>query len=426
MKTSIIYPFLFFILFALPIVAQDRTTINASNSEISDNLDLRAIASIFGDAKDLEDFERQLNDPKIQISNLDLNDDNQVDYLRVIESIDRNAHLIVVQAVLGRDIYQDVATIEVEKDRNNQVQVQVVGDVYMYGHNYVYEPIYVATPIIYSSFWIPTYRPYCSIWYWNYYPTFYYAWTPCPVFRYRNNIGLHINFNHHYNYVNYRSCHRAVALYEGRRSNYCERTAPNRGFAYRNNNVKNRYELDRTRTVNNLSTRNDLAYTGRNENRKNEYSSREIKTSRNSSYDIKATPTRNSTSTRNNERGRSNSFTSSGNSISKTGPRQFNENGRQVALSGTRTSIHSNIPNTSNEVVRQYPSNGSRNMQSNSEYKPNRIPETRNGNSYQNSPSKNNSRMENTRSNFSQSRKESNSKSENTGRQNNAYTSRRG
>ena len=426
MKTSIIYPVLFFILFALPIVAQDRTTINASNSEISDNLDLRAIASIFGDAKDLEDFERQLNDPKIQISNLDLNDDNQVDYLRVIESIDENAHLIVVQAVLGRDIYQDVATIEVEKVRNNQIQVQVVGDVYMYGHNYIYEPVYVATPIIYSSFWIPTYRPYCSIWYWNYYPTFYYAWTPCSVFRYRNNIGLHINFNHHYNYVNYRSCHRAVALYEGRRSNYCERTAPNRGFAYRNNNVKNRYELDRTRTVKNLSTRNDLAYTGRNENRKNEYSSREIKTSRNSYYDIKATPTRNSTSTRNNERGRSNSFTSSGNSISKTGPRQFNENGRQVALSGTRTSIHSNIPNTSNEVVRQYPSNGSRNMQSNSEYKPNRIPETRNGNSYQNSPSKNNSRMENTRSNFSQSRKESNSRSENTGRQNSAYTSRRG
>jgi hypothetical protein len=426
MKTSIIYPVLFFILFALPIVAQDRTTINATSSEISDNLDLRAIASIFGDAKDLEDFERQLNDPKIQISNLDLNDDNQVDYLRVIESVDGNAHLIVVQAVLGRDIYQDVATIEVEKDRNNQVQVQVVGDVYMYGHNYIYEPVYVTAPIIYSTFWISTYRPYCSMWYWNYYPTFYYAWTPCPVFRYRNNIGLYINFNHHYNYVNYRSCHRAVALYEGRRSNYCERTAPNRGFAYRNNNVKNRYELDRTRTVKNLSTRNDVAYTSRNENRKNEYSSREIKTSRNNSYDIKATPTRNSTSTRNNEQERSNSFTSSRNSISKTAPRQFNENGRQVASSGTRNSIRSTISNTSNEGVRQDASNGSRNMQSNSEYKPNRISETRNRNSYQNSPSKNNSRIENTRSNSSQSRKETNSRSENTGRQNNTYTSRRG
>ena len=60
--------------------AQDRTTVNATSSEISDNLDLRAIASIFGDSRDLEDFENRLNDPKTQISNLDLNNDNQVDY----------------------------------------------------------------------------------------------------------------------------------------------------------------------------------------------------------------------------------------------------------------------------------------------------------------------------------------------------------
>jgi hypothetical protein len=84
MKTKIIISACFAFLFASPLLAQDRTTVNATNSEISDNLDLRAIASVFGDAKNLEDFERQLNDPKIQISNLDLNDDNQVDYLRII------------------------------------------------------------------------------------------------------------------------------------------------------------------------------------------------------------------------------------------------------------------------------------------------------------------------------------------------------
>ena len=175
MKTKIMISACFAFLFASPILAQDRTTVNATSSEISDNLDLRAIASIFGDAKNLDVFERQLNDPKIQISNLDLNDDNQVDYLRVIESVEENTHLIIVQAVLGRDTFQDVATIEVERDRNNQVQVQVVGDVYMYGQNYIYEPVYVSTPIIYTTFWTPRYRPYCSAWYWNYYPTYYYV-----------------------------------------------------------------------------------------------------------------------------------------------------------------------------------------------------------------------------------------------------------
>lgn len=251
---------LFSVLFSSIIFAQDRTIVNASNSEISDNLDLRALASIFGEARNLDDFERQLNDPKIQISNLDLNNDNQVDYLRVIESVERNTHLIIVQSVLGRDMYQDVATIEVEKDRNNQIQVQVVGDVYMYGRNYIYEPIYVQTPLIYANFWVTNYHPYYSNWYWNYYPNYYYVWNPCPVFRYRNNINVYINFDNRYNYVNYRSCHRAIAVYDTQRENYCERNYPNNSFSYRNRNSINRYELDQNRTIRNVASRNELAY----------------------------------------------------------------------------------------------------------------------------------------------------------------------
>ena len=234
--------------------AQDRTTVNATSSEISDNLDLRAVASIFGDSKDLADFEFRLNDPKTQISNLDLNNDNQVDYLRVIESIEGNVHLIVIQAVLGHDQFQDVATVEVEKDNNNRMQVQVVGDVYMYGRNYIYEPVYVNVPVIYNYFWVPNYRPYYSTWYWGYYPSYYTYWSPFPIFRYRHHIGLCINFNYQYNYVNYRRCEVAYNHYYGRRNNYCERQYPNRSFEHRNSGYANRYELDRTRT------RHDVAF----------------------------------------------------------------------------------------------------------------------------------------------------------------------
>ncbi|GAA4079498.1 hypothetical protein GCM10022389_26900 [Flavobacterium cheonanense] len=236
--------------------AQDRTTVNATSSEISDNLDLRAIASIFGDSRDLEDFENRLNDPKTQISNLDLNNDNQVDYLRVIESVEGRTHLIVVQSVLGRDQFQDVCTVEVEKDTNNRVQVQVVGDVYMYGSNYIYEPVYVHVPVIYNHFWISNYRPYCSSWYWGYYPSYYTFWNPYPIFRYRHNIGLWINFSHHYNYVNYRRCHVAYNNYYGRRANFYERQYPNRSFSHRNSGFTNRYELDRTRTTRDVAFNN--------------------------------------------------------------------------------------------------------------------------------------------------------------------------
>jgi hypothetical protein len=255
MKTKILLSSFLTLLFATSF-AQDRTTVNATSSEISDNLDLRAIASIFGDSRDLEDFENRLNDPKTQISNLDLNNDNQVDYLRVIESVEGRTHLIVVQSVLGRDQFQDVCTVEVEKDTNNRVQVQVVGDVYMYGSNYIYEPVYVHVPVIYNHFWISNYRPYCSSWYWGYYPSYYTFWNPYPIFRYRHNIGLWINFSHHYNYVNYRRCHVAYNNYYGRRANFYERQYPNRAFSHRNSGYTNRYELDRTRTVRDVAFNN--------------------------------------------------------------------------------------------------------------------------------------------------------------------------
>ncbi len=258
--------------------AQDKTIVNAKSTEISDNLDLRALASVFGDSKNLEDFEQRINDPNAQISNLDLNEDNQVDYLRVVESVEANTHLVVIQSVLGKDNYQDVATIEVEKDNNNQVQVQVVGDVYMYGPNYIYEPVYVHTPVIYTTFWAPVYQPYVSVWYWGYYPKFYVAWNPWPVFRYRNHIGRHINFYNHYNYVSVRKCNRAVALHQPIRGNYCERTYPTRAFSYRNHNYRNRYELDQTRNVKYAQPRTDIAYNSSGRNMTRNYNSTSTRT----------------------------------------------------------------------------------------------------------------------------------------------------
>lgn len=264
MKTKILSLTMLSLLSISSILAQDRTTVTANNSEISDNLDLRAVASIFGDSKNLDDFERRLNDPKIQISNLDLNGDNKVDYLRVIETIEGNAHLIVIQSVLGRDTFQDIATVEVERDRNNRVQVQVVGDFFMYGDNYIYEPVYAYTPVIYTSFWVSNYRPYCSSWYWGFYPSFYYAWTPFPIFTYQSHINICINNYHQYNYVNYRRCGVAYNNYyrHGRRGNGYEREYPNRSFSHRNNGYANRYELDNNRRIQNPNNRNQVAYNG--------------------------------------------------------------------------------------------------------------------------------------------------------------------
>lgn len=264
MKTNIIFLSIVTLFFVNTINSQTRTTVNATNSEISDNLDLKAVASIFGDSKNLEDFEKRLNDPKYKISNLDLNDDNQVDYLRVIESVERNTHLIVIQAILEKDIFQDVATIEVERDENNRMQVQVVGDVYMYGNNYIYEPVYVHSPRLFTYFWTPNYRIYHSRWNWGYYPQYYYNWRPFPTYRYHRNVRIWINYNNNYNYVNVRRSTVAINLHRNVRANSYEVRNPERSFERRNTSVSNRYELDRSRTSNgNNRAENNTVITSR-------------------------------------------------------------------------------------------------------------------------------------------------------------------
>lgn len=337
MKVKIITLALFVTLFANNMNAQNGATVNALNADISDNLDLRAVASIFGESTNLDDFENRLNNPKFQISNLDLNKDGQVDYLRVIESVEDRTHLIIIQSVLNKDVFQDIATIEVEKDFNNKVQIQVVGNAYMYGQNYIYEPIYVHHPLIFSLFWTNAYRPYYSPWYWNYYPVYYTPWNPYPIFRYRRNVKVYINHQNHYNYVTIRRSERAVNLYGTRRTDGYERMYPERSFNQRNTTSSNRYELDQTR--------NNTPRGGRNENQ-----GRDI-----TSPTRANTPGRNNTPTRINETPRNSPTRSESPKPTRTEPTRTNYTPRNTPTRSETPAPVSTEPTRSNESPRNTP-----------------------------------------------------------------------
>lgn len=229
--------------------AGDVTTVEAKDTDISDNLDLEAVASVFGESKDLEEFEKKLNDPETQISNLDLNEDGEVDYLRVTETSKGDTHLVTIQAVIGKDQYQDVATIDVEKKSKDETQVQVVGDVYMYGPGYIIEPVYVHPPIIFVFFWSPIYHPWHSPFYWGYYPPYYHPWHPYPRHRYRTNVNVHINVNNSYSYTSVRKSKTSIDLQKDSRRNDFGAKHPDKSFAKRNEEVKNKQELNKKREV---------------------------------------------------------------------------------------------------------------------------------------------------------------------------------
>lgn len=240
------------LLFVLLIVstnlyAEDVTTVEAKDADISDNLDLEAVASVFGESKDLEEFEKKLNDPETQISNLDLNEDGEVDYLRVTETSKGETHLVTIQAVIGKDQYQDVATIDVEKKGKDETQVQVVGDVYMYGPGYIITPVYVHPPVICIWFWGPLYHPWRSPFYWGYYPPYYHPWHPYPRHRYQRNVHVHININNSYNYTSVRKSKTSIELQKKSRRNDFGAKNPNKSFTKRNDGVKNRQALNQKR-----------------------------------------------------------------------------------------------------------------------------------------------------------------------------------
>lgn len=248
---------MFFIV--VPVYAQDVTTISASSEDISDNLDLEAVASIFGESKDLEDFEKRLNDPKTQISNLDLNNDGEVDYLRVMETSENNVHSISIQAIIGKDQYQEVAVIDVEKDSKGSTQVQVIGNVDMYGPNYYITPYYHVVPVFFTLFWVAAYRPWYSPWYYGYHPPYFRPWPPISPYRYRTNVHVHVNIHNTYNRNNVRINNRTNI---NTRDNAYFKNSPDKSFNKRNPDVNNRSELvsDRKSRPSNKGVNSDRGY----------------------------------------------------------------------------------------------------------------------------------------------------------------------
>ena len=104
-----------------------------------DNLNLYDVLDIFQKSPTLEDFERAINDKSNNINNLDLNNDRNIDYLRVISHQVSNTHTIVIQDPISANENQDVAVIEVSKEPSGKVYIQIIGDEALYGKNYIIE-----------------------------------------------------------------------------------------------------------------------------------------------------------------------------------------------------------------------------------------------------------------------------------------------
>ncbi|GGN03272.1 hypothetical protein GCM10010967_42480 [Dyadobacter beijingensis] len=191
-----------------------------------DNLNLYAVLKLFQESETLEGFERKLNEEDSEINNLDLDGDNETDYIRVDDSVEGNLHTITLKVAVSDNEDQDVAAFYVEKKDNGEVWIQLVGDEDLYGKDYIIEPnsqsgTVTETPnpgytgnreaqqevvqhhVTYAQSWpviqfifVPRYVVWRSPWRWHHYPSYWRPWRPRFWHYY---YGYHYHWHYYYN-----------------------------------------------------------------------------------------------------------------------------------------------------------------------------------------------------------------------------------
>ncbi|MEO8405596.1 MAG: hypothetical protein ABI480_13405 [Chitinophagaceae bacterium] len=208
--------FLFLLLFGLTMtmtaVAQDEAATDSTGLP-GDNFSLQGALEMFKKASSLEEFEKLINSQDNNINNLDLNEDGNIDYVKVIDKSDKNSHAFVLQVPVSETENQDIAVIELEKTGDTTAVLQIVGDEDIYGNEIIVEPdgggddealfnqynssvaggpspeYNTFEPRIVVNVWYwpsvrfvygPVYRPWVSPWRWNHYPGWWRPWRPMP------------------------------------------------------------------------------------------------------------------------------------------------------------------------------------------------------------------------------------------------------
>ena len=100
--------------------------------EYAKGLDLDATTDLAKKAKDAADFERLLNSQAEAVNNIDLNDDNKVDYIKVTEYGSGEQRGFSLSTEIAEGKTQEIATIDFKREAGSAT-VQTTGNPSLYG-----------------------------------------------------------------------------------------------------------------------------------------------------------------------------------------------------------------------------------------------------------------------------------------------------
>lgn len=199
-----------------------------------DHFSLDGALELFKNAESPEAFEKALNTENNYVNNLDLNNDGDIDYIRVIDHSEEEAHALVLQAIVAKEEFQDIAVIEIEKTGDTEAILQIIGDEDIYGEEMIMEPFeeeaggkgpdsYEAVRLVVNVWLWPSvryiFRPgyvlWVSPWRWLFYPRWWQPWRVRPFHWY---IGVRPHHHIHYHPVHVHRVGRAHHVYAPRRT----------------------------------------------------------------------------------------------------------------------------------------------------------------------------------------------------------------
>jgi hypothetical protein len=246
---------------AFPLFAQEETGLPG------DHFNLNGALELFENSNSPEDFEKKLNTESSQVNNLDLNQDGDIDYVKVIAKQEGDLHIFVLQVAVSESENQDIAVFELEKTGDETAVLQLIGDEEIFGEEIIVEaagddymeeskdrkgggpsPTNYKVPYIVVNVWswpfvkfvyAPVYRPWISPYRWRVYPTWYRPWRPLAW------NSWHPIRHRHIHTVRVTTTHRVVRAHKV----YTPVRTKSKTVSVRTTSARNNYKVTRTKTT---------------------------------------------------------------------------------------------------------------------------------------------------------------------------------
>ena len=162
-------------------------------AEAADQFDLRVLESLLKETPNAEKFEERLNGGDPKLHNLDLDENDKVDFINVNEYGSGNTRGLALSVELAPDgaesQVQEIARIDIEKESDSRGRYEVRGNQSLYGNNHYHRSSFGLTDALLMGYIFSNHRSYGSRWGHGNYPGSYRSQNRQPTKQYKSQVN---------------------------------------------------------------------------------------------------------------------------------------------------------------------------------------------------------------------------------------------